>query len=387
MDYATTTPLDPAVEKEMRRFWSKDFGNPSSLHSEGAKASQALESARKRVGRVLLCRPSEILFTASGTEANNMALLGFVAALEKEGRALNTMHLMVSAIEHSSVRECALELQRRGVKVDFVPVDAEGIVKIAELQKLITDETVLISVMLANNEIGTVQPIRKISAHLRTINEGRARDKKIFLHTDACQTPLYLRVDQNRLGADLISLDGHKIYGPRGVGALYVRSGTPMAPILFGGHQERGLRPGTESVALISGFALALELAEKRREAEVSRLTPIRNYFFDQLRLILPEAIINGSVSERLPNNINFSLLGINVEFAVVQLDAKGIAAATKSACLENEGVSYVIEALHGPAGAQNSSLRFSLGRSSRKADVAAVLKALRDLKNHHFFN
>ncbi|OHA26096.1 MAG: hypothetical protein A3C06_00805 [Candidatus Taylorbacteria bacterium RIFCSPHIGHO2_02_FULL_46_13] len=379
LDYATTTPLDPLVEREMRPYWSRDFGNPSSLHAEGARAERALSEVRTKIARVLQAHSTEIIFTASGTEANNLAILGYIHALEEKSVALGGMHVIASAIEHSSVRECLINLSKRGVKVTWLSVSSEGIISVTELEKLVTSQTVLVSIMLANNEIGTVQPVGRISALLKKINQTR-KDLPIRLHTDACQASLYLNVNQNRLGADLITLDGHKMYGPKGIGILYVRRGTLVSALLYGGGQERGIRPGTENVPLAVGFAKAFELAVKRHEKESERITRLRDYFFSELDRKIPTALINGSRTERLPNNINFSLPGLHTEFTVIQLDALGIACSTKSACLEDKGESYVVKSLGRADGLEKSSLRFTLGRTSTKKDIDHAISGLQKI-------
>lgn len=375
LDYATTTPLDPLVERAMKPYFRNTFGNSESLHAEGVAASQALAGFRTSVARLMQAHGNEIFFTSGGTEANNLALRGYVSAIERQGVPLHNMHIIVSTIEHSSVRECAHELKRLGVQVSWLPVNEEGLVSINTLEKLITKNTILVSVMHANNEIGTVEPIEKISTLLKRLNHDRKIP--IRLHADACQSALFLSVDQSRLGADFLSLDGHKLYGPKGVGVLYVRNGTPITPILFGGEQERGKRPGTVALALVAGFSSAFALAVKNRKSESARLISLRDYFVKEILHVIPRAELNGSASMRLPNNVNISIPGLLAEFAVLQLDALGIACSAKSACLEHERESYVIKALGRNDGAESSSLRFTLGSSTKKGDIKIAIRML----------
>ena len=377
LDYATTTPLDGAVERAMRPFWSQAFGNPSSLHSEGVQAKQALSAARTKVARDLQAHTDEIVFTGSGTEANNLAIAGLIKGM-KESDPSKKLHVITSVIEHSSVLKAVQSLEKWGVRVTYVPVDSEGIIDMKVLEKSLCPETVLVSVMYANNEIGTIQPIRKISNILLDFaKHSGGKTAKPFFHVDACQAPLYLDINQNHLGADLVALDGHKMYGPKGVGMLYVRHGTPLSSLSFGGEQERGLRSGTENVPLIVGFTEALSRAVQGREGEQRRLTVLREHFLSEIRRLIPQAILNGSVEYRLPNNVNISIPRLNAEFAVVRLDALGVACSAKSACLEGGDESYVVKALGRNDGSERSSLRFTLGGDTSKRDIKESVQRL----------
>ena len=411
LDYATTTPLDKSVERAIKPFWSKQFGNASSLHAEGVGARKALETARLSVARNLQAHASEIVFTSGGTEGNNLAIIGFFGALEKTGKKLSELHAITTVIEHSSVKNCFKALEQRGLHVSWAPVGSDGVVRFQTIEKLIIPQTVLISVMYANNEIGALQPISRIGALLKKANEHRgerpsveaieelgrrntehssanvgsteptkANVRKIFFHTDACQAPLYLDVSQNHLRADLITLDGHKMYGPKGVGALYVRRGTPLSSLFFGGEQERELRAGTEPLPLIVGFAEALFSAQVRRKKESMKITKLRDFFFESLAREIPGVRINGSLTDRLPNNVNLSIPGLNAEFAVLQLDARGIFCSAKSACLEGGDESYVVKALGRNDGSERSSLRFSLGRSTAKGHIRKAARLLKEV-------
>jgi cysteine desulfurase len=385
LDYSTTTPVRPEVFSEMERFWARDFGNPSSLHAEGTAAKAALAAVRKSVARILNCKPEEIIFTSGGTESNNLAIFGLVEfLLEERGKDIKyeDLHFITSAIEHSSVLECFEELARRGAKVDYIGVDKEGIVNLKELESRLSPNTVLVSIMYANNEIGTIQPVRKISNLIGNFAEksrGKSSLDKLgpIFHVDASQAPLYLPVNCDGIGADLVTIDGQKIYGPKGVGLLYVNRHAKIKPIFYGGGQERSLRPGTENIPPIAGLAKALALAAAGREKESARLKKLRDYFFGELGKKFPKAIINGSRTGRLPNNVNFSYPGLDAEFAVLKLDAVGISCSTKSACLERERESYVVKALDRSDDSARTSLRFTLGRTTTKKDIDCVIKSL----------
>ena len=323
-----------------------------------------LEIASRKTAAFFGARPGEIIFTSGGTESNNLAIFG---AIGVGGHAITT------TIEHSSVLECFRELEKRGVKVDYLPVNNGGILELKTLEKVLRPNTALVSVGYANGEIGVVQPIREISKILS--------DSVIF-HTDASQAPLYLNCEKETLGADLITVDGHKIYGPLGVGALFIRRGVKFKPLMFGGGQENGLRPGTENLPAIIGLAEVLESAKKNREKESRRLGILRNFFIVEIDKKIPEAILNGSPAVAgLPNIVNFSFPSKEAEFLALQLDAAGIAVATKSACLKNERESYVVKALGGDPRRATSSIRFSLGKDTKKPDLAYTIKVLRQIR------
>jgi len=410
MDYASTTPLGPQVLKAMLPYFREKFGNPSSIHAEGVEAKKVLESARKSVGLILNARAAEIIFTGGGTESNNLAIFGAVSRFDlfPDSRSnLERPHIVTTSIEHSSVLEPIRELERRGARVTYVPVELNGIVDPKKIAAALRPETVLVSVGYANNEIGTIQPIREISKIIRTHNfqTFKLSNFKTHFHSDASQAPLYLDCSVEKLGVDLLTLDGHKMYGPKGVGALYVRRGVKLAPIFYGGGQERGLRSTTENLPLIVGFAKALEMAAVSREKESARLTKLRDLCHSHIlqNVGMTKVIINGDMKERLPNNINISIpkldpavdfgktisekshtsratkihYGASTEFTLLQLDAAGIACSTKSSCLGSEGGSYVVRALGGSAASAQSTLRFTLGRRTTKGDVDALLKCL----------
>lgn len=389
LDYAATAPINPAVLKVIQKAEREVWGNASSIHAEGVLAKKALDSARRSVALSLSAHADEIVFTSGGTESNNLAIFGVVRHLAEEGKKFSDMHIVTTAIEHSSVLEPMRELERQGASVTYVTPRKNGIVHPEDVIKAITPNTVLVSIQYANNEIGTIQPILKIAKELRNFEKKHdsrfmihesAKLAKPILHVDASQAPLYLDCSPNRLGADLVTLDGHKMCGPKGIGMLYVRRGTKISPILFGGGQEEGIRSTTENVPAIVGFAKALLLAKDNREGESKRLTAIRDYAFAQIKKHIPTALINGDEKERLPNNINISIPGINAEFTVLKLDAAGISCSTKSSCVAGSEMSYVVYAMSKDKARALSTLRFTLGLGTKKGDVLKLIKSLQGI-------
>ncbi|MDP2705299.1 MAG: cysteine desulfurase family protein [Patescibacteria group bacterium] len=373
LDYASTTPVLPEIAKVMAPFLQEQFANPSALYKEGVEARAAVSEARLAIARTLGVRKDEIVFTGSGTESINLAILGVANAYKGK----RPPHIITTKIEHASVRKAVEEVERMGGKVTAISPNEEGMVSATDVFEAITEDTVLVSVMYANNEIGTIQPIKEIG---RTIHEYReARKKKYpYFHTDASQAANYLPVSPSRFYADLMTLDATKMYGPKGVGMLYVKEGTHITPIIHGGGQENGLRSGTENTGAIVGMARALLIAQTDREKEFERLKNLRDYCISQIKKYFPSATINGSATERLPNNANICFPGIDSEFAVISLDAEGIAVSAASSCrtLAERSSSYVIEAI-GKKECASSSLRFSFGRFTTKEEVDALLKGL----------
>ena len=505
LDYASITPLDPLVQKEMNK-WSKEPLNPSSIHSLGVKAKKALDEARKEVASFLNAHADEIVFTSGGTEANTLALLGACRAayraFQNAGKANPKPHLIISAIEHSSIIETANMLEAHGVEVTRLPVDKNGLISLEQLKKAIKPETYMVSIMTANNEIGTIEPIREIAKIVRdyrkvkmqnakcksesqkakvidnyvipakagiqsettdSVNNTldscfRRNDKKSvdnalarndssaatqdesppiggfrhdppaggdmrksapavvggavknsgnmypLFHTDVCQAVLYEELNVEKLGIDLLTLDASKAYGPRGIGALYVKRGTPIEPIIYGGGQESGLRSGTENIPGVVGFAKALELIKKTMlvkddkkvvnfscmEKERQRVAMLRDYFEREVKKIRPDAIINAGIfseafnnynsncnfnSKRVPHISNITFSNTDAEMLLLRLDAKGIAVSTKSACLRDEDESYVLRAIGADS---KSSLRFSFGRWTKKSELKKTLHFLK---------
>jgi cysteine desulfurase len=379
LDCAATTPMDPRVKSAMDPYWDTAYGNPGTLYRQGRIAKDALDQARLVVAEILHARPDEIIFTAGGTEADNIAIFGAVAMFrETKG------HLITTKIEHHAALRSFESLEREGWKVDYLPVDAEGILSSEVLKSAIRPDTLLVSVMYANNEIGTIQPIAKVGAMVKDVRKARLAEKNqtpIYFHCDASQAAGFLDLDTQKLGVDLMSLNGGKIYGPKGTGALYIRSGVRLKPIFQGGGQEKNLRSGTENIPGIVGFAKALEIAEAEKIQESARLTELRDYFFQRLITEIPKTVVNGHPTERLPNNVNVSVLDIEGEAVILYLDAKGIAISTGSACTSTTlDPSHVILALGKPYEYAHSSLRFTLGRSTTKEDLDYVMEVFPEI-------
>lgn len=383
LDNAATTPVKKEVVLAMKPYWRENFGNPSSITKMGVKARQVVEEARKDIANLLLARPREIVFTSSGTESNNLAIFGLVNHLLKNPSTrlgtsqITDLHFITTNIEHSSVMECFKELERRGAKVDRLNVNKKGIVEPRDLRKLIKPNTVLISVSYANNEIGTIQPIQDI---MKEIRHARKTNPGLLFHTDASQAGLYCNLNINELGVDLMTIDAQKIYGPKGVGILFVKAGVEISPIIFGGGQERGLRAGTENVALIVGQTEALKIAKMNFEKKAEKIKILRNYFWQKINREIPEALLNGDLENRLPNNLNISVPGLDAEFAVLCLDEVGIVCSAKSACDQDEAGSATVLAISGDKERALSALRFSLGEDITQKDIDYVVLQLKNI-------
>src|SRR3989344_5523461 len=379
LDHASATPLDPRVFMAMKPLMVKEFGNPGALYREGVAAKDAILLARKKIAQILFAHPDEIVFTGSGTEGNNLAIQGVVRSAQEKS-AENKVHIITSAIEHPSVLSVCQALENHHVDVSYIGVDGNGVIKLDELKKALRKETVLVSVMYANNEIGTIEPIREIAKIVRVWRKQYNTSFPYF-HTDACQAANYLPLHVERLGVDLLTLNGSKIYGPKGMGALFIRRGVPLSPLIYGGGQERRLRPGTENVAGIVGLAEALGIAETMKEKESRRLTTLRDYFIKSVFKKIPGVILNGDRSKRLPNNVNVSIPGVESDHLIIELDAHGVAASARSACksMDEEG-SHVIMALGRNTIGTESGIRFTLGRSTTKKDINYVIAMLPQL-------
>lgn len=373
LDYAATTPLAQEVKAAMEPFWSKNFGNPSSIYQLGIKAKEALNQARTKIARILNVKSSEIIFTAGGTESANLAILGL-------SRAIGHGHIIATKIEHPAVLNAVLSLKEKGVAITVLPVDKYGLINPEEIEKAIKTETTLISVMYANNEIGTIEPIPEIGKLLKKINRERIQKglSKIYFHTDACQAAGYLDLNVDKLGVDLLTLNGSKIYGPKGAGILYVRTGTPLQPLIFGGGQENGLRPGTENVPAYIGLAKALELVQKNKNKEAKRLKELSQKLIAGILKTIPKSFLNGHPQKRLPNNVNIAILDIEGEALLLYLDRYGIGAATGSAChSQTLKPSHVLQAIGLPREIIHGSLRLTLGKDTTNKDIDYVLKVL----------
>ncbi len=392
LDNASTTQIDPRVLKEIVFHLKNTFGNAGSIHKEGVEAKKVLAESRKKIAEFFGAHSDEIVFTSGGTESNNLAILGiFKSRFGLSADYLDSKpHVITTEIEHSSTLECFKQLEKEGVDVTYLSVNEEGIVNLSEFKKALRPETVLVSIQYANNEIGVVQPIREISKalrHFRNNSSAKSLQLKVvenrgaIFHTDASQTPAYLDCNVERLGVDLLTIDGQKIYGPKGVGALYVKRGTLISPIILGGGQEGSLRSGTENVPMIAGLAKAFEICGNEREKESKRLTKLRNYFYSELfKMTGTKMILNGDLKNRLPNNLNFSIKGVDTEFLTLQLDAKGFAVSTKSACLDSGAGSYVIRALGGGSWRSKNSLRITFGRWTTMADCSKLILVLKKI-------
>jgi cysteine desulfurase len=375
LDHAATAPLDPQVKEAMMPYLEGEFGNPSSLHAAGRRAKQAIDDARETIADILHCRAEEIIFTGGGTEADNLAVLGIYRAYKNKGNRLVSTaiehHAVLNAIEHLSKKE--------GAEAVFVKVDRDGSVDPAKIAAAIDEKTVLVSVMYANNEIGTIEPIVEIGHVVAEWKKehGRKAEDAPFFHTDACQAAGALPLDVAALGVDLMTVNGSKIYGPKGVGFLYIRRGIRPEPLIWGGGQEWGLRSGTENVAAIVGLAKALEIAEAGKDKENTRLVVLRDRLIAGL-LKIPKTRLNGHPSLRLPNNVNVSILDIEGEAMILYLDEAGFRVSTGSACTSaNLEPSHVIRALGLPYEAAHGSLRITLGRGTTEADIDKLLAAL----------
>lgn len=381
LDYAAATPLSAEVRRAMAPFETKNFGNPSALYKEGVIAQRAIVTARRKISEGLFAHPDEIIFTGSGTEGNNLALMGVVRAF-READPRITPHIIVSVIEHPSILAICDALMREGVSVTYVPVNELGIVSVSEIQKALKKETILVSVMYANNEIGTIQPIREIAKMVRLWRKKNGSAYP-YIHTDACQAVNYLDLHVERLGIDLMTINSSKIYGPKGTGALYVRRRTAITSIILGGGQEHGMRGGTENVSGIVGLAEAFYIARAMREKESKRLTVLRDHFIRALLKKVPNALLNGSAGARLPNNVNISIPEVESEHLIIELDAKGVAASAKSACKSmDEEISHVIIALGRKAVETESGVRFTLGRDTTKKEIDYTIAVLPQLIN-----
>lgn len=364
LDHAATTPVRPEVFEAMVPYLQGKFGNPSSIHFFGREVKKDLDEARERVAKGLNADPREIFFTAGGTEADNMAIFGSVAQLGKKGD-----HIITSAVEHHAILDTCKSLEKHGYRVTTLPVDEWGMVRPRDLAEALTDDTILVSIMHANNEVGTIQPIKELI--------DIAHERKIRFHTDAVQSVGNIPVDVQDLGTDLLSISGHKIYGPKGVGVLYLRKGTKLSNIVYGGAQERNLRPGTENVAGIIGLAKALELAVAEQPETKKRLTALRKKLIDGLTA-LPDVILNGHQEQRLPGNVNVSILRVEGESLLLSLDMAGVAGSSGSACTSGSlDPSHVLMAMGLDHQTAHGSLRLTLGKSTTEADIDYVLSVI----------
>lgn len=371
-DYAAATPIAPVVLKSMQPYFSERFYNPSAQYMLARSVANELASARAELANTLGVRSSEIIFTAGGTEANNLAIQGVMERFPN-------CNIVISAIEHDSVRQAAAQYKNKQVEVDN-----KGILSLRALEHVVDDNTVLISVMQANNEIGTIQPINEIVKLVKNIRVARKKQGNgtpLYLHTDASQSGNYLRLQPKTLGIDMMTINGGKLYGPKQSGMLFVRAGVDIRPIILGGGQELGRRNGTENVAGSIGFCKSVVLAQSMANSEVVRLRELQDYFERTLQATLPRVVINGHSRKRLPNNLHITLSGIDNEQAMILLDEHGVQVAVGSACsASHDEPSHVLKAIGLSDEAARSSLRFSMGRDTTKQDIEYVIQKLTEI-------
>ena len=365
LDYASTTPTDPEVVEAMLPYYSERFGNPSSIYSLGQEAKSAIENAREKIASILGAKREEIVFTSGGTESNNFALKGIVYANENKGN-----HIITSAIEHHAIIAPCKFLEKRGFDVTYLPVDKYGLINPDDVRKAITNKTILISIAHSNNEVGTIEPIEEIGKI--------AQEYDIYFHTDAVQSFGHIPVDVNDLNVNLLSISAHKLYGPKGVGALYVRKGTKLTSFLHGGDQERRRRASTENVPAIVGFGKAVEIARDRMNEEAKQLEALRDKLIKGIFEKIDHVRLNGHPAQRLPNNVNVAFEFVEGESMLLNLDMEGIAASTGSACSSASlEPSHVLLALGLPHEIAHGSLRFTFGRYTKNEDIDYVLEVL----------
>jgi cysteine desulfurase len=395
LDNAATTPVDKSVVKEMNKYWNKDFGNPSSIHGYGVKAKNILNESREKIAGFVGAHSREIIFTSGGTEANNLAIFGLVSKhLEVQPPSAGKRHFITTEIEHSSILECFKKLEKDGDSVSYLKVNENGLVNPKDLREMITPETALVSIGHANSEIGVIQPIKEIIKEIRYIKKemGREKNSLPYFHIDASQSAQYLNLKVDELGVDMMTLDAQKMYGPKGVGALFVKDGISLEPIILGGGQEGGMRAGTENIPLIAGFTKAFEICRKGETLDLQkglslattkegqRLIEIRDEFFSKAKKLIPQIIFSGDLESRLPNNINISIPGQDGEMLVFRLDEAGIICSSASACASGSGESYVVKNISNDSERSKSTLRFSMGRETKAKDINFLLKKLKEI-------
>ena len=367
-DNAATTKVKDEVIKTMIPYFGIEFGNPSSMYKIGRSAKRAIEDARKKVAELINCNASEIIFTAGGSESDNTALKGIAHLAKNKGK-----HIITSKIEHYAVLNSCKELEKEGYAVTYLNVNEDGVVDLEQLENAITEETILISIMFANNEIGTIQPIEKIAQI--------AKKHKIILHTDAVQACGNVFIDVQKMGIDMLSLSGHKIYGPKGIGALYVKNGIDFQKFIDGGHQEKNRRSGTENVAEIVGLGKACNIAQYDMSSYINKLKYFRDYFINQIRQKFPNCHINGSLEQRLPGNCNLCFENINSSELLLKLDAVGICASGGSACSSGDTApSHVLSAIGVPNDLARGALRITFGDFNTFEDVEFLIKSLEEI-------
>lgn len=369
-DNAATTKIKPEVLKEMMPYLTEEYGNPSSLYGIGRNAKKAIDNSRNKVAELINCDKNEIYFTSCGTESDNTAIKGIANRYKEKGN-----HIITTKIEHHAILESCEELEKQGFDVTYLNVDENGIVDLQELENAITDQTILISVMFANNEIGTIQPIKQISEI--------AKNKNILFHTDAVQAVGNCPIDVKEMGIDLLSMSGHKIYAPKGIGALYVKKGIEFDKFMNGGHQEKNKRAGTENLASIVGLGKSCELSKTNMEYHIKHLKNLRDYYIEQVQKNIENIKINGSMEFRLPGNANISFIGVDSTALLLELDKKGICCSSGSACNSSETTpSHVLTAIKLDSNMAKSALRTTFGEFNTKAEVDYLIQNLIEIVN-----
>ena len=371
LDFNATTPVEPDVLDAMLPYFSGEFGNAASIHTPGQRARAAVETAREQVAALIGARPQEIVFTSGGTESDNHAIFGLVGQpLQAAGSGEISKHIITTTIEHEAVLNACQALEKEGVRVTYLPTDRDGQIDLNDLRQAIRPETILITIMHANNELGTIQPLEEI---------GRiAAEADVHFHTDAVQSAAKIPIDVNAMRVDLLSISGHKLYAPKGIGALYVRGGTRLRQLLYGGHHQRGFRPGTENVVGIVGLGKAAEIARKSLTEDAQRVSTLRDKVQQGLLHSVPQARVNGGGAPRTPNTTNLVFPGVEGEALLIALDLKGLACSTGAACSSGAiEPSHVLTAIGLPPEEARASLRFSLGRHTTPADIDFALSVV----------
>ncbi len=364
LDNAASTQIHPVVIEEMIPFLKEQYGNPSSIHSLGRLSHKAIQNARKKIADLIHCQPEEILLTSGGTESNNTALLGIANSNSKK-------HIITSSIEHDAILEPCKKLEKEGSEITYVPVDSDGLLNSEKIRESISKDTCLVTIMFANNEVGTIQPIKEISKI--------CKENKVIFHTDAIQAVGKVDINVKELDLDLLSLSSHKINGPKGVGALYIKKGIQIDPFILGGGQENGLRSGTENVASIVGFGKACQLAKENMESNVSNFTSLRDSLVSKIMEQISHVTFNGHKEKRIPNNAHFTFLGVNGEDLIIKLDENGIAASTGSACsVRVQKASHVLKAMGFDHEQITGSLRLTVGISNSESEVEKTVEILK---------
>jgi cysteine desulfurase len=375
-DTAAATHLDKEVFSAMYPFFTLYKGNAGALHKEGEEVKRAIEKAREQIASALGVKKTEIFFTSGGTESNNMALLGVIDALSLQGRKKEEMHIIIGPTEHASVLSVAKKLETLGVSLTIMKCNREGLFSLSDFEKELRKETVLVSCLQVNNEIGTLYPISKMQKKVK--DYAKKNNTKIFFHTDASQSMPWMNVQANSLGIDLLTIGAQKVWGPQGIGALFVKEGTPIVPIVFGGSQENKLRPGTVPTALVVGCGESVERAQKYAKERGEKVEVQRDYFISRIKKEIKEAVLNGPLGkDRSPNNAHFSFPSILGDEMVLRLDAQGIACSTKSACHKNDEGSTVMDALCAKEEEKKSAVRFTFDKTITKEEIDRIVSCI----------